>query len=227
MAERDKQPGKSAQLVEFFHVVRSQSMNSAQKLTNSNSHYPSLHAMVSRGRRLRPLFRRRIRTWSRAPANHVQERNVSGFQPKSIKIDLASPRRARKSAPQGTFWGHFLSRSAVSRRPRPRRFFSSAISHFFSTLFTKRPKDVPPAPDPRTATAPRFAPVVPLPMGRAISHYMSSDRSGCRVTEHGNARPGNRIIHTRSTTTSAPFSASTTPMAPALPRLRARPRSAP
>ena len=27
-------------------------------------------------------------------------------------------------------------------------------------------------------------------MGRAISHYMSSDRSGCRVTEHGNARPG-------------------------------------
>ena len=30
------QPGKSAQLVEFFHVARSQSMNSAQKSTNSN-----------------------------------------------------------------------------------------------------------------------------------------------------------------------------------------------
>ena len=29
-------PAKSAQLVEFFHVVRSQTMNSAQKLTNSN-----------------------------------------------------------------------------------------------------------------------------------------------------------------------------------------------
>ena len=30
-------PAKSAQLVEFFHVARSQSMNSAQKSTNSNN----------------------------------------------------------------------------------------------------------------------------------------------------------------------------------------------